>query len=610
LEYRKDIQILRGMSVVFIVLFHLSVRGFRAGFLGVDVFFVISGFLMALLYKGRATDFYQRRARRILPAYYTTVVATLLVCAVATLPSEFYQVVGQALFASVFASNFGFWIQNSYFSKAEFSPLLHLWSLGVEIQFYLIVPLLFSLSNKFRLFVPVVAILSFLICVVVAAVSPKTSFFMMPLRLWEFMIGYFVALYFSNAGRILIRVKNSLLGGICFLALLAIPFSPVNGAKPALLLGHPGLAALGVCVATGGVLTFGLPAIVEKSGIGNALELIGKYSYSIYLVHYPVIVLWLYKPFSGTILSPSTPAAVAAILALIAILSFLLYYGAERAGAKLYSAQRALVVSVSIIALSLLMPQFVLKRFSEPERKIFAAWTDRAVYRCGKLFRLLHPKSKLCELTNLIKAESGRLLLVGDSHADAIKVSFARVAAAQGYRVFFTVDNDPLSRGLNKSKELLSEAKARNIDAVFFHFSSHARLLEDKIDPLIAQLAAENIRAVLLMPVPHYDVHIPAALYYNLKRGDSLPTLTLATHREANKYLFDYAKSKAADGLAYYDLASELCRPECRLTDQENRPLFFDKHHLTLTGAAMLEGIFTRAINELNPSSSPSPAAK
>lgn len=145
MHYRPDIQILRGIAVVFVILFHLNVPLFSHGFLGVDLFFVISGFLMALLYeRGQTFKFYQRRANRLLPAYFATTVATVAISAFITLPSEQIQVMEQGVFAAFFMSNIGFWAQNSYFSTSEFTPLLHLWSLGVEIQFYLIVPLLFG----------------------------------------------------------------------------------------------------------------------------------------------------------------------------------------------------------------------------------------------------------------------------------------------------------------------------------------------------------------------------------------------------------------------------------------------------------------------------------
>ena len=143
MTHRDDVQILRGIAVLLVVLFHIGLTDFGSGFLGVDVFFVISGYLMARMYDPRKPgQFFRRRARRLLPAYFGTIVATLMAALVLTTPNELDQVIDQAWYAVLFSSNIGFWAANSYFDKAEFKPLLHLWSLGVEIQFYALVPLL------------------------------------------------------------------------------------------------------------------------------------------------------------------------------------------------------------------------------------------------------------------------------------------------------------------------------------------------------------------------------------------------------------------------------------------------------------------------------------
>ncbi|MBL4891317.1 MAG: acyltransferase [Rhizobiaceae bacterium] len=127
MQFRQDIQILRGLAVFLVLLFHFGIKGFAGGFLGVDIFFVISGFLMASLYqKGKPLQFYQRRAQRLLPAYFATVLVTFIMASIITLPVDNNQVVEQVRFASIFTSNIGFWLQNSYFSQAELVPLLHL----------------------------------------------------------------------------------------------------------------------------------------------------------------------------------------------------------------------------------------------------------------------------------------------------------------------------------------------------------------------------------------------------------------------------------------------------------------------------------------------------
>ncbi|MEO9632721.1 MAG: acyltransferase [Sulfitobacter sp.] len=295
---------MRGVAVVLVVLFHLNAPYFDHGFLGVDAFFVISGFLMAILYqKGKVRDFYKCRASRLLPAYFATIILTLVISAYVTLPSEHSQVVEQGVFASVFLPNIGFWLQNSYFSKAEFNPLLHLWSLGVEIQFYLIVPLLAWLHRRSYRLSALLLLGSMAGAFLLVNVSPKTAFFMMPFRAWQFLLVAGVAWYLSSARGLPYSIPW--LGMTALILLLGITIAyPVDGQLPDPIFGHPGLAALLITLATACVLAFGLPDSFERSIPGLILRKLGDWSYSIYLAHFPVIVLALYVPFSGTILTP------------------------------------------------------------------------------------------------------------------------------------------------------------------------------------------------------------------------------------------------------------------------------------------------------------------
>lgn len=593
--YRRDIQILRGVAVSSVVLFHLGGGVVRSGFLGVDVFFVISGFLMAHLYEqGRAAEFYERRARRLLPAYFATILATIVISMFVVLPVEYEQVVEQSLFAAAFGSNIGYWQQNSYFSKAEFTPLMHLWSLGVEIQFYLLVPLLMTLARGNRLFAPLLSVLSLVACMAVVTVSPKTSFFMMPLRVWQFLIGVMIALRFETPVSTSTNRGGALAGVFCFLCVVVIPFLPIDGAALSVVTGHPGLGAISVCVAAGGLLIFGLPPVVEESPLGRALEKIGNWSYSIYLAHFPIIVLFLYVPFSGTQAGIGTATQAAMIIVLVAGSSWLLFQ-IEKRNRSLFTPLRAGLAAASIVAIASVSGAAIWLAYPEDQRRIFAAWTDRAEYRCGKAVRFLHPMLDFCEVTGL--ARGPNLMLVGNSHADSIRSSFARVAADRGYRVLFSVPNDPLTNPRFNVDWLVAEAKARHVETVFLHFTELGNLAE-LAARVSARLEAEAIRTTLLMPVPVYDVHVPAALYANLKNGDALPETTLDEIRKRQAALTARIRAIPSPMFRYYDVAPALCDPKCRLADEEGRPLYFDKHHLTLTGARRLEAVFSLAIGD------------
>lgn len=196
LGYRRDIDGLRSIAVMSVVLFHSGFQVLSGGFLGVDIFFVISGYLISagLFKEGEAgkisiARFYERRVRRIVPAYGVVVVATLIASASILLPSTYAELGESAVAASLFVANIHFWKGAGYFAGAPISyPLLHMWSLAVEEQFYVVWPLALLLLYKFKLqrwrtALIVAGILATLLATeLMLGYSPKTAFYMAPLR--------------------------------------------------------------------------------------------------------------------------------------------------------------------------------------------------------------------------------------------------------------------------------------------------------------------------------------------------------------------------------------------------------------------------------------------
>lgn len=593
MEYRKDIQILRGMSVIMVVLFHLTITGFESGFLGVDIFFVISGFLMSRLYDpARKIDFFQKRAKRLLPAYFVVVLVTLIVCMALTTPNDFDQVITQSLFAATFTSNIGYWFENSYFDKAAFKPLLNLWSLGVEIQFYLLIPLIHWLISRWKASYFFLLAASLVACFVVVGISPKTSFFMLPLRLWEFLIGYGIAAYVAQR----IKGQNSSLpwlSAICLLLLIGIPMMNINGAALGFLNGHPGMHALVVALATGGILAVGLPHQIQGLGIASFFEKMGQYSYSIYLVHFPVIVLFLYQPFSGTNLQPSSVEQTIALIAIIGILSALMYYLIEAPLRTSGLMPRSLLVSIcAVLILCPLGVMFQKFKFPAKEMVLYQAWSDRGVYRCGKLIRFVEPGAKSCEITKKLDNPKNRIMLVGNSHADSVKATFAAVAQSRNDSVRFLVGNNPLHEGGVSTEELIQEAEFRKITQIVMHYSPGG-VDVSAVQQLATLADKKGIAVSFIMPVPTWREHVPKALWKNLKQHKPLPAMT-AQEQLKNTFPLDEALSKIRlENFKIYRVTDIFCRPDCQLSDASGKPFYFDDSHLTLTGGELLKELFS-----------------
>lgn len=205
-KYRPDIDGLRAIAVLAVVLYHYGLAGVEGGFVGVDVFFVISGYLITgIIHKelqaGTFTlaGFYERRVRRIFPALFAMLAVVLMAGLLLLLPSDLMRL-GQSTIATLlFVSNLHYMFHSGYFdSSSEFNSLLHTWSLGVEEQFYLGLPVLLVLVYRWRPrwlkpVLVVCAALSFVACITMQPRIAKLAFFFSPLRAWELLLGALLA---------------------------------------------------------------------------------------------------------------------------------------------------------------------------------------------------------------------------------------------------------------------------------------------------------------------------------------------------------------------------------------------------------------------------------
>jgi hypothetical protein len=239
-------------------------------------------------------------------------------------------------------------------------------------------------------------------------------------------------------------------------------------------------------------------------------------------------------------------------------------------------------------------------RFDKEQQNIFAAWTDRSVYRCGKLFRILNPTKEICSLGGANGTR--RLLLVGNSYADSIKTSFAKVAAARNVELYFVVENDPLIGGRLNAARTIQVADKSGIDFIAIHFSNVYASADNReqISSLVKLARTRGMAVVVIAPVPEYDESVPKAMYEAVS-GNYAFAFDRNHHEEAISAFRTFASELTEDGAWIFDPAEILCPPDrkCLFADSAKKPYYFDAGHLTLTGASQLEPMFDAAVSKL-----------
>jgi peptidoglycan/LPS O-acetylase OafA/YrhL len=443
-SYRADVDGLRAIAVLLVLVFHFAlVPGGKAGFIGVDIFFVISGFLITSIITReldagafRLGTFYLNRIRRLAPALFVALLLTLLAGALLLFPAEFDELARQALLAQTYVVNFYYWQSINYFGlHAANVLLLHTWSLAVEEQFYLLYPLALVLLHRYLksyLFAALAAglVLSFGLNVLFVADKPEATFYLLPTRAWELFAGGLIP--FLNARWRRPRALDELIGVAGLgLVLCAVVFFSEE-------VRFPGFFAL---VPVGAAVCLLLSGSGSASAASRLLSLpavvyVGKISYSLYLVHWPINVfarMQLGEDYS--------PAWRITMLCLSLALAAAIYHAIEDpvrrrqllpAGRRLAQGYLA-GLAASLGAFLLVhgtggMPQ----RFPDDVVRIAAYVNDRtaALPECQYHGRSLGSEADFCRIG--APQASPRWLVYGDSHAWAAHSAFDKWLADKG----------------------------------------------------------------------------------------------------------------------------------------------------------------------------------
>jgi peptidoglycan/LPS O-acetylase OafA/YrhL len=649
--HRRDIDGLRAVAVLAIVAYHAFPRWIPGGFVGVDVFFVISGFLITgIIDRAREAGrfsylaFYLRRARRIVPAYVVVLAATAALSLWLLLPLRLTWVGGALAASGLFLTNFAFTMSFGYFTPVvQQNPLLHLWSLGVEEQFYLVWPLLLAALSWKALRRARFAVAVVVLAVSLAAAQWLTthdgavwSFFLFPTRAWEFLAGGLLALAPRFAPR---GPASANAAGAVGLALILGSIALLSDATP-----FPGLSAVPACLGAAFVLWSGIgrdPAATAVLRSAPAVG-VGLVSYSLYLWHWPALIFA--REYAQRDLRPLEIATVLALSAGLAVVTWRYVEQPWRRRATPRPA-RALALTLSpllaFVALgaALFLTHGLPTRLSPAARQAANIENTDVNPRRQACFTNLKPVAPNgCRYGAATDAKDYDVLVWGDSHADAVTPGVVDWATARGWSVREATHGGcpPVvdARSMQPKRgeltgcrastrqamdEIAADPKLKLIvlsarwalydgDKPYYdtgnppHRMLDARAPGDRVYPLdealvrtLAAIRATGTRAqvVVLGPVPEltfspsYCVAMARHLWRpEWKCWDAPAALPLARAHPAEAAI---ARALAgAPRVRTFSPSGRLCTETSCVTVLRRRVLYFDDDHLSATGARML----------------------
>ena len=615
--YRADIDGLRAVAVVPVVLFHLNVTGFRGGYVGVDVFFVISGFLITGLLRSklsdgrlRLRDFYLARVRRLAPALLTVTVPTTVAASLVLFPEDMRSFAASLVAQLVSLQNFVFLAEGEYFRGADTKLLLHTWSLAVEEQFYLVWPLLLLLLRRASrpavcAVLGALVLASFALNVGLMALSPKASFFLLPPRAWELALGGLLSVLCENAATrwILAPARRTVLAavGLGLIALSVVTFDATTA--------FPGWRALLPVCGTGLVIAGGVGGPVGVlSVLGRpAFVHVGIISYPLYLWHWPLIVLATHlRP------GPRSPFLAFLIVLVAAAAAELTHRFVERpirSGAVLRTRGR-LLLAVAATALPLLAfgwhayaSDGASYRFAPRARPFLTASFSSASDRCGIVFRALHPESPICALH--AGHRDRRVLVWGNSHADMWSELLLQLAREQDVSLYLNARNcrslpDSGFCGRDLQESIVTFVERTHITDVvlastwFDEYGVADDVVAVELERIVTRLSTAGVRTWLVFDVPRSPSFDPLIAYRRAPAGPvpgTLPVRDYRTQRRREDALFDRLVA-TVPGVAIVDPSRYLCDAETCAGGRDGRPWYRDTNHLTHEGALITRGAF------------------
>jgi peptidoglycan/LPS O-acetylase OafA/YrhL len=624
LRYRADIDGLRAVAVLSVLAFHIGLRGIQGGFVGVDVFFVISGYLISSIVftdivesRYSVIGFYERRIRRIFPALFAMLAVFSLFAYIYLLPAELVAYSRSMMAATASASNFYFWQHSGYFDSPTSYPLLHTWSLAVEEQFYILFPIFLVLVRKFsptrlRLAVILLFCASFLASAAIVFQYRETAFYMPYTRAWELLLGTLLSLGMFPSLQWAWQRNLATLTGIALIAFSVLVYTQRTP--------FPGLSALAPCVGSALIIGAGESG---SSLIGRILSwrpvvFIGLISYSLYLWHWPIIVLQQMGAFVGAsaITSPRIAALLPAhrldmvvevVLSLVlGILSWRFVERPFRSGPLRLSGRPLFALAGAVMIILIGFSSWTVfaggfkSRFPADALEVASIHHDsEEIVRTGCFITSDYHFEKYNYNLCLHQDTNGKnnYLLLGDSHSAMLWSALSLALPNANVMQASTFDCAPLlqpERHPDCEKMIAyifqSYLPSHPIQGLFLV----GRWSEKQLPELTATIAwakEHNIPVTVFGPVPEYDGPLPRLLAYSIAWNK--PNFA-SQHRLNNVAALDAKMQSMAANVwhvRYISLYQELCGVDGCLeyADKTQKiPMMDDDNHLNQFGANLV----------------------
>lgn len=634
LAYRPDIDGLRALAVLAVVIYHLNKKWLPGGFVGVDIFFVISGFLITGILKKEMADgcfsfydFYMRRVRRILPAALTTIFVTSAFGILILLPSDLVDLSKSSLAAAASLANIYYWLflDTSYFaSSSETVPLLHMWSLGVEEQFYLVWPgLMYVVYKLWRtsgvaILGAALAVLSFVVSELSLPQNLSFAYYMLPSRAGELLVGALLFVALDSCQNKFNRSQCNALSALGLVGLIAsVVLTSESGGK------FPGVMSLLPSISTALIIAGGHgSSAVSKLLSVKPLVRIGLVSFSLYLWHWPVMAYFRY--IFGQPSSLGQYLICVAIIITLTIVSYLCVERPFRYKASSFGVRRlylpvmttfSMAIAIFMVLNSGYVSSSQKAKFEKEQERVNRLTASAFAYKNNCQYRYakqLNFDDKRCLLGDSTKAPT--FLMFGDSHSAHYTGYMSEIANLRATPIFNASLSAciPLPQGADKyvHPSLANECVAFNkslfnrvdnfdtimISAAWSSYLPKNKDFEKDIEAMVAMLVGKGKNVILGVSPPVFNKYDKMLDIKKIKLGEFVrlewQTYRFTQYPLASNIIFNVAKKYS--NVYVFDLKSMIC-PSNQCSPLLNGvPIYYDGGHLSISGSQELGRIAIR----------------